>query len=256
MTSALLPITYDPAQVPAPSTGLMAAVSWVQDGVTPTRFLDSGVLFRYQNALLDDQFGVWGEDWCADPDAITTDKVKDRTEEFPDPFTAMTVYGFDHNYCGDLNEQCRQEVVARARHALDLHTDVAVETALAARLITDAASAPTRTGLLATVSYLEGELAKAGLSGFFHLGAQYAAYAAEARLNTAGRTPMGHRWVFGGGYVTGLGAKVIVTTQPYGWRGPVSERSTIKHEYNQFIAVAEQSVLVGYEAVLAAATIG
>lgn len=249
----LLPVTYDPANAAQITTGLMGAVEWVQDGTEPTRFIDTGVKFRYQNVLLDGQFGVWGESWCGTP---ATDKVKDRTTSFPEPFTAMTVYGFDHNYCGDLNVECRAEVVERARHALDLNIDQSVETTLSARLITDAGAAPTKTGILATVSYLEGELAKKGLMGFFHVGAQWAAYATEQRLNIGGRTPLGHRWVYGGGYVAGLGAKIIVTTQPYGWRGPVSERSTIQHDHNQFIAIAEQTVVVGYEAVLAAATIG
>lgn len=257
MTAVIQAIVYDPPLVAANNSGLYGAVNWLQDGTEPVRFFDSGVEFRPQNTGLDTQVGVWTENWLVSAASIVTDKTQDRTTDFPDAFTATVVYAWDHNYNGDLTAESRSEVDARARHAMNLLEVPTVEGQVASRLVTDAGSVTTKTGLVATVGYLEGELAKKGIEGYFHVGAQYAAYASEARLNMSGRTPLGHRWVFGGGYVAGLGAKIVVTTQPYGWRGPATlTPAFIKYDQNQYLAVAERSTVIGYEAVLAAATIG
>lgn len=256
MTAVLTPITFDPPEAARITAGLYGAVQWEQDGTLPLRFLDAGVVVRTQNTGLDNQVGLWDENWLASAGSLSSDKKKDRTTAFLDEFVATTVYAYDHNYNGDLTAASRGEVAARASRALDLLEPIEVETILAARLVSDAGSPSTKTGLLATVSYLEGALAAKGLQGHFHIGAQYAAHAANLRLNDNGLTPHGHRWVFGGGYVGGLGTKVVVTTKPYGWRGPVEHNDVIKHDTNQYIAVAERSLVIGYEAVLAAAVIG
>lgn len=255
---ALLPITYDPPAVSATTQGLYGVVNWVQNGTEPTRFIDAGVEIRYQNYGLDNQFGVWGEQWCIDAESIATDKVKDRTDpdDFLDAFTPMTVFAWDHNYCGDMSADSRSEVSARAAHALDLTEPVSVETTLAARLSSDAGTPASKSGLLLSVSYLEGELAKLGLTGYIHAGAQYASLAASLRLDFGGRTPLGHKWVYGGGYVAGLDDVLVVTTQPVGWRSPAVVRDTIQYDTNQYVAVAERTLVIGYEAVLAAVTVG
>ena len=255
MTSALLPIYYYPPPVSPSGVGLYTAVNWVQDGTEPTRFLASGVQFSPHNVLLDDQFGVWGEDWCVDPDDITDFKTGDRFDEFPE-FDPITIYGFDMNQCGDLTDLSRMETLERASHTLELLEQRASEIYLAGRLVSDSPTPHDVDSLIEAVSYLEGEIAKQGVVGYLHAGAQWAAYAAADRLDVrSGRTPLGNFWVFGGGYVDYLGDTIVATTQPTGWRGPAVTRDTIKHEYNQYIAIAERSLLIGYEAVIASVEI-
>ena len=258
MTAVIQAIVYDPPLVSANNSGLYDVVAWQQDGSEPIRFFDSGVRFRPWNTGLENQVGVWDENWLVSASAVASSKSKDRTDSFPDPFTSTIVYAWDHNYNGDLTVEARSEVDSRARHAMDLMEATVVESSVADRLITDAATlTTTKTGLVAALGYIEGVLAQKGIDGFLHVGAQYAAYAAQSRLNNNGRTPMGHRWVFGGGYVDALGAQIVVTTQPYGWRGPATVTPAfIQYDKNQYLAVAERSTVIGYETVLAAVTIG
>ena len=69
-------------------------------------------------------------------------------------------------------------------------------------------------------------------------------------------TPAGHRWVFGGGYAAGgLGDTLVATSPIFGWRDEVALRDATKYEHNLFAAVAERSVLIGYEKNLGAATV-
>jgi hypothetical protein len=66
---------------------------------------------------------------------------------------------------------------------------------------------------------------------------------------------MGHRLVFGGGYVDGLGDTLVGTSQPFGWRNAVAIREAIDERHNLFVAIAERSVVVGYEALVGAVAI-
>ena len=255
MTSALLPIRYSPPVI-GPSRGLYDVVQWLSDGAEPVRYLATGVDVEQVNTGLDEQFGVWGESWCADPDSIESDKIKDRLDREYSRFDPITIYGYDANQCGDMTEAARSEVAARAQNALVLNEQRAAETMFAARLMTDVGTPSVYRGnVLQAVGYLEGELAKKGITGFIHLGAQFAAQAANEQINIGGRSPMGHTYVFGGGYVDALGYNLVATTQPIGWRGPVAVRDAYKYELNQYVAVAERSLLVAYEAVLASVNI-
>ncbi|CQA09864.1 gp13 protein [Mycobacteroides abscessus] len=68
-------------------------------------------------------------------------------------------------------------------------------------------------------------------------------------------TPRGNTVIFGGGYVDGLDDVLVATSQVYGWRGDVQELESIEEKHNYFIAVAERSVLLGYEKLVAAVKI-
>ena len=68
-------------------------------------------------------------------------------------------------------------------------------------------------------------------------------------------SPLGHTWVFGGGYVDGLENVIIATSPTYGWRDEVQLRTAIDERHNTFAAVAERTVLVGYEHLIAAVEI-
>jgi hypothetical protein len=249
----LQPITFDPPQVALPVGGLYAVVNWDTSAVP--RFLDAGVDFRPHNTKLEGQVGRWTDDWLVTAAGTTGNKFSNRTTAFPDTFTDWVIYSFDHNYNADLTVESRDEVKARALHALALLEPIRSETIFADRLKTDTIAPPAKSGLTATVGYLESEAAKLGLTGFIHASAQWAAYARERRLDTNGVSPLGHRWVYGGGYVAGLDNELVLTTQPFGWRSPAVVNDSIWHNKNQYVAVAERAVLIGYEAVIAAATV-
>jgi hypothetical protein len=56
---------------------------------------------------------------------------------------------------------------------------------------------------------------------------------------------------FGGGYRQGLEDTLIATSPTFGWRDQVVTREVIKAEHNLFGAVAERSVVLGYEQMIA-----
>jgi hypothetical protein len=113
--------------------------------------------------------------------------------------------------------------------------------------------------IVSAVSRIEAEFAMTNTVGVIHAGAQWAAYAARNNLITrsgsALKTPLGHTWVFGGGYVKGLENVMVGTSPTYGWRDAVQVRESIDTAHNKRIAVAERSVVVGYEHAVAAARI-
>lgn len=173
-----------------------------------------------------------------------------------DPFEAMTVWAYDE--C-DLTAPSRKEVDRRAPQILRLEEQVAVEHEFANRLLTDAGTPDNVDDLVLAIGFLEAQLALTNTVGFIHVGAQWAAVAASSQVLTKSgtklTTPLGHTLVFGGGYVNGLENTLVATSQPFGWRTEAETRSAIDERHNTYAAIAERSVLVGYEAVIAAATI-
>jgi hypothetical protein len=242
---------------PSPG-GLYSVTSWTE--VTgPSRFLGAGVRFRNHSFPGTDAFGVWESEWCVDPG---DQKKEGDRPEFLDPFAPITVFAFDQ--C-DLTAPSQQEVRERAAQNLRLLEQTAVEREFAERLLID--GIPNHAGVLSltdAVAHLEKLFAECNVVGFIHASAGLAPYAAQGNLITrsgaALKSPMGHTWVFGGGYVGGLvasaGESVIVgTSQPYGWRDQVQVREAVDATRNTFAVVAERSVLVGYEHCVGAATI-
>ena len=122
----------------------------------------------------------------------------------------------------------------------------------------DVSGAPaTATDLTLALGYLEGQLALTNTVGFIHAGAQWASQEFGLLIKSGTRlvSPLGHTWVFGGGYVDGLENVIIATSQPYGWRDQEQLRTAIDERANTFAAVAERTVLVGYEHLVAAVEI-
>lgn len=245
------PLFYPPF-VPPPR-GLYDVVTWIQNGVTPLRFLE-GLQVRQSNIGLGAQFGVWGEDWC-DPGTTADSKQRDRPDAVTADFDAITVYGWDANQCGDLTGDSRTEVRARAAQVLAVTEQMSVETSLAARMLNDAPTPVAAATITEAVAALEVALAKAGVTGVLHASPKWAAHTVESRANVNGRSPMGHTWVFGGGYADALADTIVATTPVYGWRGPVTLRDATTYQLNQYSAVAERSLLIAYEAALAAAEV-
>lgn len=254
MTSAFLPLIFTPP-LEAPARGLYDAVTWIVDGTDTARFVATNVDIQRVNSGLEQQFGVWGEDWCVDPDNIESTKYKYRLDNQYRSFEAMTVYGFDHNYCGDMTDAARAEVRQRALDTLTTKEQNAVENVLGSRMLGDAPYTQYVGNIVQAVSHLENELMLNGQVGYLHASPKWAAYLAQERLNIGGRSPLGHTWVFGGGYAGTLDWTLVATTQPYGWRTGIAVRDAYKYDLNQYVVVAERSVVVGYEAVFAAAVI-
>lgn len=255
MTTALSPVVFDaPLVNPAPN-GLFATTQWTDtDG--PLRWLPSGVDFRVFNFGGDTAFGVWTAPWDAAHSELGPGDVKEgERPEFPDTFTALTTWASDQ---GNLTTWSQDEVRTRAQQTHRLQEPNAVEHVLATRMLADA-GAVGDAAFVAGVGRLEAALAQTNTVGVIHAGAQWAAVAAEANLirssGPALKTPLGHTWAFGGGYVDGLGTKMVATSQPYGWRGPVEVRDGMKLEHNRFQAIAERSLVVGYEALIGAVNI-
>lgn len=252
----MLPVRFDaPLLNPAPA-GLFAVTQWA-DETGPLRWLDSGVEIRGANYGGQDASGVWDADWCTPP-ALDGPRKEGERPGWLDPFPPTTVWAYDQ--C-DLTAPSRAEVRQRAQQTLRLQEQVAVEREFAARLLAEAAALPggitSAASLRLAVGYIEGVLAQTNTVGFIHLGAQWVAADVEVftRNGAALRSPGGHTYVVGGGYVDGLADTIVATSQPYGWRDAPTLREAIDERHNTFAAVAERSFVVGVEAVIGAVTV-
>lgn len=136
-----------------------------------------------------------------------------------------------------------------------------MEREFAARLLIDAGTPAPAADIIAAVSHIEAAFAATNTTGLIHASASLAAAAQRYGLvigsagGSAPRSPLGHTWVFGGGYVEGLGSTIVGTSPTFGWRDQPVLREAVEARYNQFVAVAERSVLIGYEKAVAAATV-
>lgn len=250
MTTALAPIEFDaPLVNPAPNS-LYAATTWPADPVLAPRWLPSGVHFRKWN--YDGSIGVWTPSWDAAEADLTEDDVKtgERPEDL-DPFVALTLYAHEE---GDMTSWSRTRVDTHVAQNLRLNESIAVEKALAARMISDSPGSTPASDIVEAVSTLEALLGETGTLGMLHASPRLAARAAQALLirynGAALTTPLGHRWVFGGGYDDGLALKIAATSPTFGWRTEVAVRASVTSDHRSYGAVAERSVVVGYEAML------
>ena len=252
MTSALQSIPFEAPVLNPAANGLYNATTWFEtDAGAPSRFLGAGVQIRPHNFGGEDAFGVWGAGWCAQLDDLTEDDVKDGERPTGlDPFEPMVVWAYDQ--C-DLTLPSQREVRERAAQNMRLLEQNAVEHEFAERLLTDIADqgiSPLPTipivglgpvpSITLSVAHIETEFAKTNTIGLIHAAPKHAAFAVQAgvaiRSGTKYVSPLGHQWVFGGGYVDVLGNGTIdlVGTSPtFGWRDDVQVRDTIKQETNQ-----------------------
>lgn len=244
----MLPTRFTPSPVNPSPNGLVAATQWLPES-GPTRWLDAGVEIRPVNYGGAASFGVWAADWCAQLDDLTpADRKVGLRPQIPEPFAAMTTWSADQ--C-DLTEPSQSEVRERAAQIFRLEEPNAIEREFAVRLLADADTIVGVADIVEAVSTLETELGRTNTQGFVHASIGWAARAAQANIlvRTGGgfTTPMGHRWVFGGGYADGLGDTLIATSQTFGWRGEVRQREAIDASRNEFVAIVERSLVVGYE---------
>ena len=259
MTSPVLaPVEFYPPLVNPASPGLYGAVNWIENP-GPARFLADGVRVRQVgNYGGSSAFGVWGADWCSPPGSDESE-IKDgvRPDE-ADPFIPITVWAYDE--C-DATPASRSEVLTRVQQILRLEEQTAVETSFAAQLLADAVGITATAETLAeAVGYLEGEMAKTNTTGQLHVSPALATPLAQEAwiVNPGGTSPrsvLGHRFVFGGGYVDGLGDVIVASSPTFGWRDEVQVRPVLEQQSNVYAAIAERSVVVGYERVVAAVQI-
>lgn len=273
ITHGLAPVEFTPpVAAPAWPLGLDTATTWTEaaDG-DALHWLPSGVQVRLRSYREPGAFGIWGAPWCVSPDDLDPEAdIKTGppvADDDPDPFEAQTVWAFDRlQECGNLSAFDRGQAVERARQTFALRGPIAVETEFATRLLADAPSPTDVDDLVAAVGHLEQTFAATGTAGLIHARVGLLARAEHLRLvvrepgtepGSPGvlRTPAGHRWVFGAGYATPLGNTLIGTSPTYGWRDEVAVREVIQYEQNQFVTIAERSVIVAYEAVIGAAVI-
>lgn len=178
------------------------------------------------------------------------------------PFNPITVWAYDE--C-DMTLASREETIARSQQILTLEEQTGVEREFAARLMLDANDLPgsiqTATNIALAIGYLEAQMAMTGTIGYFHIGAQWIAEATTFnnlfnKIGTRYVTPLGHVLVIGGGYVDGLDATIVATSQPFGWRNaPVTTTALDTVHKDVFAAITERSVCIGYENVISAVTI-
>lgn len=258
MTTALSPVRFDaPLVNPAPG-GLYSVTSWTEAAEGEAlRWLPSGVEIRAHNYGGEDAFGVWEAPWNAATADLTEDDVKTgERPEWLDPFEPVTVWASDE--C-DLTAPSRAEVRTRAAQNLRLLEPVAVERKFAARLLADAGTPDGVASVVEAVGAIEDAFAVTNTLGFIHARPGFLAPAVAANLvvrSSAGlKTPGGHSWVFGGGYVDGLADTIVATSLTFGWRGEVALRDAPDLQHNRFVAIAERSVVVGYEALIGAVTV-
>lgn len=59
--------------------------------------------------------------------------------------------------------------------------------------------------------------------------------------------------MFVGGHVEGLGKAPIATSPTFRWADGLTVSETIEARYDKFVAIAERSVVIGYEQAIATA---
>lgn len=254
VTSTLIPVLFDAPLVNPNSLGLYPAAQWTESA-DPLRWLPSGVEIRPWNFGFTDSFGVWAAAWNARQSDLGPGDVKHGQRPAGlAAFAAVTVWAADE--C-DLSAPSQAEVRTRAAQTLRLMEQNAVEHEFAARLLQDAATPGTATGLVAAVGHLEEAWAATNTQGgFIHARPSWAAPAAQANLLVRSgqgfTTPLGLRWVFGAGYRQVLADTLVVSSQPFGWRSESAIRTAEDVEHNRFRAIAERSLAIGYEALIGA----
>lgn len=252
-TQVLAPLVHRAEPVLATAYGLFAVTDW--QGEAESRWLNGVEIWPAGNYGGENASGLWGGNWCGEPEPGQL-KEGERSG-VPDVFPAMTAWAYDE--C-DLTAPSRAEVQTNAAQLLRLQEQPMVEREFAERLKLDAAdlTPAAQPNLKEAVAYLEGEAAMTNTIAYFHIGAHWVSRE-EALFKKSGTrwvSPLGNIWVIGGGYADGLDDMIVATSQPIGWRDAPTTRTAISERTNTFAAVAERSVAIGYEAVIAAVTIG
>ena len=227
---AIPPVSYTAVQANPLGGGLYDAASVVDaaDG----RHL-SGIMLEPVN---EGASGLWeyaGED--------NPDKVGERLD-WPS-FPGTVVWAADSvKTVGASIEGARE----RAEHILRLREPIEVERFVAGQLLEAEASAVA--SAREQLAYLELELGKRGYPGVIHASRELLPVLKDfiVRQGQAMFTPGGHRWAFGGGYEA-LGTTLVGTGAVTVVRAPITQAEAVDTRLNDFHAIAERVVAVGWE---------
>ena len=227
---AIPPVTYTAVQANPLGGGLYDAASVVDaaDG----RHL-SGIMLEPVN---EGASGLWeyaGED--------NPDKVGERLD-WPS-FPGTVVWAADSvKTVGTTLEGAKE----RAEHILRLREPVEVEQFVAGQLLEATASA--EASVREQMAHLELELGKRGYPGVVHASREMLPVLKDfiVRQGQAMFTPGGHRWAFGGGYEA-LGTTLVGTGAVTVVRSPITQAEAVDTRLNDFHAVAERVVAIGWE---------
>lgn len=255
---SLLPVVLDAPPVDPTVQGLYAVTTWTDQDVP--RWLDSGIVIRPMNFGGQDAFGTWDMPWCSEPPGSYEQQVKyGERPTIPEPHTAITLWAYDQTQCGRPDATAQAEARVRASQNMRLHEQNEVERAFADRLLTDVVPV-VADDIVDAVAVLEEMFAATGTLGLIHARPGLAAVAAGDANVARGsgplyRSPLGHTWVFGGGYIEGLANTLVATSPTFGFRTPAQVYESLDAEHNVFAVVAEKSVVVAYERAIGAVTI-
>ena len=227
---AIPPVTYTAVQANPLGGGLYDAASVVDaaDG----RHL-SGIMLEPVNEGIS---GLWehtGED--------NPDKVGERLD-WPS-FPGTVVWAADSvKTVGASIEGARE----RAEHILRLREPIEVERFVAGQLLEAEASAVA--SVKEQMAHLELELGERGYPGVIHASREMLPALKDfiVRQGQAMFTPGGHRWAFGGGYEA-LGTTLVGTGAVTVVRAPITQAEAVDTRLNDFHAIAERVVAVGWE---------
>lgn len=256
MTSpGLPPVDYTPAPLTSAGFGLYAAANIINTGES-RRHLGGVRIWPYN---CDTGFGTYDADFC-NPDG--TPAVKAAGDR-PDTLTYDPLVVWAADECAP--DQTEAEVLARAVQSLSLKESLLVESAFATKLLADAGAPTVVPDLVTAIGVLEEYMGEQGFLGVIHAARRWAAPATQYRwANQSGpvyRSPLGHAWAFGGGYADTLGDTLVVTAPIHIWRDnglqevvTTGSSPTPAHN-NSVYAMAERTVVVGYECAIMAVTI-
>lgn len=214
----------------------------------------------------DERMGMFGVDWepspCSPalywPGACTTG-APPAAKTFHDRPARITTDPFPIYWGEECGTIAFEDTDARVRAGLAQGESRAVEARIWGELGADSVDLGVGRGIVDALGHVEEELGdRLGVRGLIHAPIRCAAHAAESGLirydGPVMRTPLGHTWVFGGGYDPAGGAPppdgaMLVGTGPTTlWRtpvftqGPILDRST-----NRYVAIAERIYMAGWD---------
>lgn len=235
------PIDFDAPAVNPAGFGLYSAAQMVDTGNKSRIY--AGVQFR-PSVNCAANAGTWPSEPCPD---ITGLKKEGERPTPGDPFDPVTVWAYDECRA----DEPEADVLARANQTLRLQEPLLVESAFATRLLADAGAPTAATSFTDAIGKLEEFMGEQGYNGVIHLSRRFAAVASQytwgSQSGSVLRSPLGHQYAFGGGYGDVLGNTLVVTGPVTVWRDDVSSRAALDARTNLRAAVAERTILVGYE---------
>lgn len=245
-------VIYDAQPVPPSGYGLYAAARIIN---TDHRELLAGLELWPYNCDTDG-VGTYPMDICNDDP-----EIKDPgSRAAPIPFDPVVIWSASE--CRP--DQTEDEVIARARHNLELHEPTRVEQIFADKLLTDAGVPASAPDFPTAIGMLEEWMGTQGYQGYIHLSRKWAALASQYRWNNQSgptfRSPLDHGYIFGSGY-SDLGDTLIITGPVTVWRSSLFEqvRTDGTHPQSELqnlvYGMVERVVTVGFECSIFAVTV-